>query len=80
MLSEDEIRQLNSDFNYENYGQFVEPDLDKQPAQKEQSTTKEQQLLQKQMLAKMWQRVQLDEQWKQDYEEWLEEEVWTYFD
>jgi hypothetical protein len=32
------------------------------------------------MFIKMWQRVQLDEQWKQDYEEWLEEEVWTYFD
>ena len=78
MLSEDEIRQLNSDFNYENYGRFVEPDLDKQPAKETQS--KEQQLLQQQMFIKMWQRVQLDEQWKQDYEEWLEEEVWTYFD
>ena len=30
MLMEDEIRQLNSDFNYENYGQFVEPEGDKE--------------------------------------------------
>jgi hypothetical protein len=31
MLAEDEIRQLNSDFNYENYGQFIEPDLERVP-------------------------------------------------
>jgi len=28
----------------------------------------------------MWNRVKLDEEWTKNHEEWLEEEVWTYFD
>jgi len=28
----------------------------------------------------MWSRTHLDEDFKDHYEEWLEEEVWTYFD
>ncbi len=29
MLTEEEIRMLNSDFNYMHYGQFNDPDADK---------------------------------------------------
>jgi len=33
------------------------------------------------MLKKMWNKVQIDEdQFRLEYEDWLEDEVWTYFD
>jgi len=33
------------------------------------------------MFQKMWNRVQIDEaSFKENYETWLDEEVWTYFD
>jgi len=33
------------------------------------------------LLSKMWQKVDVDyDSFKERYEDWLEEEVWTYFD
>ena len=32
------------------------------------------------LMQKMWSKVQIDDDFKARYEDWLEEEVWTYFD
>jgi hypothetical protein len=32
------------------------------------------------LLHQMWKKVKLDEQFCQNYEQWLEEEVWGYYD
>lgn len=84
MMIEDEIRALNSDFNFRNYGQFYEQEaentltkantrglyyIEKEPTQKAK------------MFQKLWDKVQIDtEKFRTEYEEWLEDEVWTYFD
>lgn len=88
MMSEEEIRALNSDFNFRNYGQFYESEventqgvtktvasirglyyIEKEPTQKAK------------MLQKLWDKVQIDtEKFKNEYEDWLEDEVWSYFD
>ena len=31
-------------------------------------------------MSQMWSKVQLDDEFKAKYEDWLEDEVWTYFD
>lgn len=53
MIQEDEIRILNSDFNYMHYGQFNDPDADKAVHAKQEVATA-QDSLQMAMLQKMW--------------------------
>lgn len=100
-MAEDDIRGLNIDFNYNNYGVFYEKlDEDKKGAGDDQQSNEEEERPSKEekgtagtqigfqklisdnnLLSKMWQRVDVDfDSFKDRYEEWLEEEVWTYFD
>lgn len=100
MMNEDDIRGLNCDFNYHNYGIFYERIDEETNAVKEDGESPEkegqsdrdaikpnclvgfQKLVSDQnLLNKMWQNVDVDfDGFKERYEEWLEEEVWTYFD
>jgi len=74
LMNEEEIRMLNSDFNYKHYGQFYEA-LEKDPKQNFEMMVSTQNLL-----SKMWNKVTLDPAITANYEQWLEDEVWTYFD
>ena len=99
MMNEDEIRGLNSDFNYNNYAVFYEKlDEDQkeeaQPteggnsAEKLKGTDTKHNLVgfqkiisEENILNKMWKNVDVDlERFRERYEDWLEEEVWTYYD
>ena len=108
MMNEDDIRGLNCDFNYNNYGVFYErieeemnggkdqdgenasPDKDQAEGQSERDPLKPpsnnlvgfQKIISEQnLLNKMWQNVEIDyEGFQEKYEDWLEEEVWSYFD
>ena len=99
MMNEDEIRGLNSDFNYNNYAVFYEKlDEDQkeeaQPAEGENSADKpkatdtkhnlvgfQKIISEENILNKMWKNVDVDfERFRERYEDWLEEEVWTYYD
>ena len=105
MMNEDDIRGLNCDFNYNNYGVFYERIEEEQNAANgikgdeagEEGKAKEgedggkistanlvgfQKLISEEnLLTKMWQNVEVDyDSFKDNYEDWLEEEVWTYFD
>lgn len=104
-MGEDDIRGLNIDFNYNNYGVFYEKleeeekkggaGADEQLSNGEDekpktaaanaltttSTGFQKLISEKNLLTKMWQNADVDlELFKERYEEWLEEEVWTYYD
>ena len=95
LMNEDEIRVLNSDFNYKHYGIFYEeqkdeerepgadePDNDApvQPAEKPQIVGFQKCISEDNMFNQMWQRVKIEDDFAQNYEQWLEDEVWTYYD
>lgn len=97
MLDEQEIRELNSEFNHKHYGQFMETEEASSPQQMDREgegadlgataalnkDTKSfyDSLAKDNLLLKMWQKVEFDEAaFKDHYEDWLEEEVWTYYD
>ena len=94
-MNEDDIRSLNCDFNYSNYGIFYEklaeengqsPEGEELPAEVAEKSNKNPVGFQKiiseeNLLSKMWQKVEVDfDSFRDKYEDWLEEEVWTYFD
>ena len=70
---------LNSDFNYKHYGQFYEQ-IEKKEEEKDDRKGVERIVNEHNLLTKMWNKVQLDPAMTENYEQWLEEEVWTYFD
>jgi hypothetical protein len=74
LMGEEEIRVLNSDFNFKHYGQFYEA-IEKKEGKRETLMASESNLFNA-----MWNKVQLDPAVTANYEQWLEEEVWTYFD
>ena len=107
MMNEDDIRGLNCDFNYSNYGVFYERIEEEQnggnkaadeaaPEEgKDAQATKpgdeakaganlvgfQKIISEENLLSKMWRNVDVDyESFRERYEEWLEDEVWTYFD
>lgn len=102
LMVEDDIRGLNIDFNYNNYGVFYEKleEEKKGGADDKQSNGDDERpkgatnaatstpvvgfqklISEKNLLMKMWQNVEVDlEGFQERYEDWLEEEVWTYYD
>jgi hypothetical protein len=92
-MNEEQIRLLNSDFNYKHYGSFYEKYEDKPEGEEENpdgeyaDPSRKNNLVgfaglvsETNMLNKMWQKVELDPDFGDKYEEWLEDEVWTYYD
>ena len=90
MLNEDEIRQFNNDFNTKHYQQFDEEADSKKEGEdadenKEQPKVNPLNCFQKMvgdqnLLSKMWNKVEVKQEFYDNYEQWLEDEVWTYFD
>jgi hypothetical protein len=82
MLTEDEIRQFNTDFNYKHYTVFYEEqeEKEKQEGANEKEKPKVKMVSHKNILSEMWNKVEVDAEFYNNYEQWLEEEVWTYFD
>ena len=112
MMTEDDIRVLNCDFNYHNYGVFyekIEEEANAGSKAADEAAPKEGEgeegkdgkaeakggdaaakgvtdgfqkiVSDENLLNKMWQRADVDlEKFKDKYEDWLDEEVWTYFD
>lgn len=84
-MNEEEIRMLNSDFNYRHYGQFYEA-MEKGQADGAKEDDKkaalpfEKLISANNILTTMWNKVELDPAVTANYEQWLEDEVWTYFD
>ena len=84
LMNEEDIRMLNNDFNYKNYGCFYEQ-LEKVEGESNLKEAKEERGFEKiisenNILNQMWNRVHLDPTITANYEQWLEDEVWTYFD
>ena len=87
LMNEEDIRMLNNDFNYKNYGFYYEQlekekvkDDEAEPQNKAASSGFEKLISENNILNQMWNRVQLEPVMTQNYEQWLEDEVWTYFD
>ena len=95
LMNEEQIRLLNSEFNYKHYGIFYESmeegnndqegeenkeDNGADEAAKNNLVGFENVISEENLLSKMWQRTQIDPKFGQYYEEWLEDEVWTYYD
>lgn len=84
-MNEEDIRMLNSDFNYRHYGQFYEALEKKEKKDESDGDHKkgmpfEKLISENNLLNKMWSKVELDQKMTDNYEQWLEDEVWTYFD
>jgi hypothetical protein len=109
-MTQDQIRQLNADFNYENYEQFYEKprrkleekddesisksESDSQIKEKKESSTtinnytgeEQTEVSLKDMVSKnnllfqMESKIKLEPHEMKNYEQWLEDEVWSYFD
>ncbi|CDW84661.1 UNKNOWN [Stylonychia lemnae] len=118
-LSQDEIRHINSDFNYKHYNQFIEKmeednlklaaaqsgielnedgsGIDNEEEKQKQSQAEQKRLENNKkygiissgldvavdetnILHHMWKKAVVDETFYQNYEQWLEEEVWSYYD
>lgn len=87
LMNEEDIRMLNNDFNYKNYGFYYEQlekekvkDDEAEPQHKAANSGFEKLISENNILNQMWNRVQLEPVMTQNYEQWLEDEVWTYFD
>ena len=122
--TQEQIRQLNADFNYENYEQIYEKldeeegedgsggeddhvseseassvpgqessrdkkqkkkkkkksDITKKNKEEEQTAGFEDAVSEANLLFQMESKVQLDPHFMKNYEQWLEDEVWSYFD
>ena len=95
-LSQDEIRHLNSDFNYKHYGQYYEKleedqlhnegDGEHPPAVRHEEPVVipghglELSVAEDNLLHQMWKKVTVEESFYNNYEQWLEDEVWGYYD
>ena len=81
-LQEFEIRDLMTDFNFFHYEQFCINGEEKQQPQVTNEPLFESEAKYKhQAIQKLWSKVTIDEEkFKSEYEQWLEDEVWTYFD
>ena len=97
--TQEQIRQLNADFNYENYEQFYEMQEGSSPKKQEGDNDDKQEIVdtdlenekngkyglsyqvnKDNLLFQMEKNIKLDEHFKANYTEWLEDEVWSYFD
>ena len=80
MLTPDEIRHLNSDFNYKNYWQFFDRMEEEKEELGERGKSLEETLDFQNKLYHMFKNVKVDPEFYENYEQWLEEEVWGYYD
>lgn len=92
-LTQDEIRHLNSDFNYKHYGQFYEKLEETNQLLSEEAAGNVEGVqavvgksglsigvAETNMLHAMWNKYNVEETFYKNYEQWLEEEVWGYYD
>ena len=86
-FTQEQIRQLNADFNYENYEQFYEDDdpedEDKKKKKREVKPVEydvTDGVSSANLLYQMESKVTLEPHMMKNYEQWLEDEVWSYFD
>lgn len=70
MLTEDEIRQFNTDFNYKHYSVFYEEqdEKDKQEVGNDKEKPKTKIVSHKNILSDMWNRVEVDPGFYNNYE------------
>ncbi|KAL4452925.1 hypothetical protein ABPG74_002490 [Tetrahymena malaccensis] len=80
--NQDEVRKINAEFN--NYHYWKADESKKELKQKlnidESGIYQDQLKLKKQILNKMWDEVQIPEDFENNYENWLEDNVWSYYD
>ena len=86
-FTQEQIRQLNADFNYENYEQFYEDDdPEDEDKKKKKRDLKPVEydvtdgVSSANLLYQMESKVTLEPHMMKNYEQWLEDEVWSYFD
>ena len=79
---------MNADFNFENYERYYEDEENGEEIEKEEEAVRNNQpanglhdlVDENNILYNMEKQIKLDAHFKANYQQWLEDEVWTYFD